>query len=226
MKQSIHITIVKTILFLMVPLMILWLGTADFVHAEDTFFSKENQFEKLFDGKTLNDWVVEGAEDCWLVNRQRLCCIADKKGKWIRTKSEQGEFILKFEWKIGEGGESGLLLGMNPKDSSNKKTLRIPIVNQLKDNLHCTGSIEGIAPVNRQPDTSPERWHTMKIQCLYSGITVFCDGIKCTHLDSKQLNSKFKYPLKGYIAFQAVTDISSHGIQFRDIQIQKRKSSK
>jgi 3-keto-disaccharide hydrolase len=226
LKQTIHITIVKNILSLMVSLMILWIGTADFVHAEDPVFSKEGQFEKLFDGKTLNDWVVEGAEECWLVNRQRLCCIADKKGKWIRTKSKQSEFILKFEWKIGEGGESGLLLGLNPNNSVHKNTLRIPIVNQLKDNLHCTGSIEGIAPVNMQPDTSPERWHTMKIQCLLSGITIICDGKKCTHLDSKQLNSKLKYPLEGYIAFQAVTDVSSHGIQFRDIQIQKRKLTK
>ncbi len=183
----------------------------------------DSRVEKLFDGKTLSGWTIEGPRECWHVHQNRLCCLANKKAKWIRSNEKYHYFVLKFEWKISEGGQSGLLIGFDPEKSSKKEQIRIPIQNQLDDNLHCTGSIDGIASVIKQPDTSPDIWHTMEVHCVKSGVSIFCDGVKNTQFYNSQSTTKLEVPREGYIAFQAINDDSLGQIEFRDIRIKKQE---
>ena len=66
----------------------------------------------LFNGKDLSNWSTEGGDpvpEVWKVadgvihlNR------GEAKGGHIITKHEYGDFDLSFDWKIAEGGNSGL----------------------------------------------------------------------------------------------------------------------
>ncbi|MEX2213583.1 MAG: DUF1080 domain-containing protein [Phycisphaeraceae bacterium] len=63
----------------------------------------------LFDGKTLTGWVTGGGKPVtqgWVVEDGTLHR-ADKGGD-IFTEKEYTDFILEFEWKISEAGNSGV----------------------------------------------------------------------------------------------------------------------
>ncbi|MBW6501633.1 MAG: DUF1080 domain-containing protein [Bacteroidales bacterium] len=68
----------------------------------------------LFDGNTLNGWrdfKGEGVSNPWIVENGTLASLgqgSDSTG-YIVTEKEYGNFILTFDWKIAEGGNSGLL---------------------------------------------------------------------------------------------------------------------
>jgi len=70
----------------------------------------------LFDGKTLDGWRDFKGEAGtvtapWTVEKGTLTALgtgSDSTGYIVSTK-EYGNFILTFDWKIAEGGNSGLL---------------------------------------------------------------------------------------------------------------------
>lgn len=68
----------------------------------------------LFDGNTLNGWrdfKGEGVNAPWIVEKGTLASLgegSDSTG-YIVTEKEYGNFILTFDWKISEGGNSGVL---------------------------------------------------------------------------------------------------------------------
>jgi len=70
-------------------------------------------WELLFDGQSLDNWKVYNAEGTgsWLVEDGLLAASgtgSDSDG-YIITKKQYNNFDLKFEWKIAEGGNSGVL---------------------------------------------------------------------------------------------------------------------
>jgi hypothetical protein len=68
----------------------------------------------LFDGHTLNGWRDYNGESVnapWIVEKGALASLgegSDSTG-YIVTEQEYGNFLLTFDWKIAEGGNSGLL---------------------------------------------------------------------------------------------------------------------
>src|SRR6185436_17393140 len=74
-------------------------------------------FKPLFDGKTLNGWrgykKPDTAGTFWKVENGIVTLPASKAGdtrgaKDIITDATYDQFDLKWEWKISEGGNSGL----------------------------------------------------------------------------------------------------------------------
>ncbi|GAB3257753.1 DUF1080 domain-containing protein [Larkinella harenae] len=65
----------------------------------------------LFDGKTLNGWhsyLKPEASPKWKVERK--CLVLTEKGAGdLLTDREYGDFELALEWKISEGGNSGII---------------------------------------------------------------------------------------------------------------------
>ncbi len=67
----------------------------------------------LFDGKTLDGWRDyhgEGVTGPWTAEKGTLASLglgSDSTG-YLVTDKEYGNFILDFDWKIGEGGNSGV----------------------------------------------------------------------------------------------------------------------
>jgi hypothetical protein len=66
----------------------------------------------LFDGKTTNGWLeVTGKpfpSDCWTVQDGALHALPRSGFQDIRTAGVFGAFDLRFEWKIGAEGNTGL----------------------------------------------------------------------------------------------------------------------
>jgi hypothetical protein len=63
----------------------------------------------LFDGKTFNGWLVTGDKAGWRV-RDGIMEWAANGGGVIRSRDRYENFILRLDWKIEEGGNSGVFL--------------------------------------------------------------------------------------------------------------------
>ena len=68
----------------------------------------ETGFAPLFDGKTLAGWRLErGRGPGYVVENGVLVCPADGGGN-LFTDKEYANFILRFEFKLSEGGNNGV----------------------------------------------------------------------------------------------------------------------
>ncbi len=70
--------------------------------------SGEEGFVSLFDGKSLNGWVLVGKKDRgYIVENGTLMCPADGGGN-LFTQKEYSNFTLRFEFRTEEGGNNGV----------------------------------------------------------------------------------------------------------------------
>jgi hypothetical protein len=70
--------------------------------------AEEAGFISLFDGKTLNDWVLVGKHGRgYVVESGVLVCPADGGGN-LFTQKEYSNFVLRFEFRTEEGGNDGV----------------------------------------------------------------------------------------------------------------------
>lgn len=70
-----------------------------------------NGWELLFDGETLNGWKAYNGDEPegWMVKDQSIYGSGIDGGDDLMTVSHFADFDLKFEWRIEEGGNSGVI---------------------------------------------------------------------------------------------------------------------
>lgn len=208
----------------------------------------------LFDGTTSTGWRGYNKKDFpkgWEVVDGTLHCIGTGKGE---AGAENGgdiiydqkfkNFDLKLEWKIQEGGNSGVFyLGQEVADWPIYKTApemqildneRHPDAMLGKDGNRQAGSLYDLIPAKPQNAKPAGEWNQIEIICFngtvvhkQNGATVveyhlWTDDWKKLVKDSKfpNLNEKWAdVANEGYIAFQ------DHGdnVWFRNVKIKEMK---
>jgi len=66
----------------------------------------------MFDGKTLNGWrgyKTQTASDKWRAINGELVRDGEGEGGDLMTVEQYGDFEMRFEWKISENGNSGVI---------------------------------------------------------------------------------------------------------------------
>jgi hypothetical protein len=85
-----------------------WMGVSGVVAAP-----VEDGFEPLFDGTSLVHWrgyrKGELPDKGWVVEGDTLRCVARARGGDIITREKFADFDLRFEWKVAEGANSGVM---------------------------------------------------------------------------------------------------------------------
>ena len=91
-------------------------------HNELTEVEKADGWELLFDGKSLDNWRDYNGEELtipWFVENGTITAKGDGSDEtgYIVTKKQYENFILKWDWKIADEGNSGVLYHVveNPK---------------------------------------------------------------------------------------------------------------
>ena len=185
----------------------------------------EEGFVPLLNGKDLSGWKVMGKEPGWTVKDGVIHSDAKKEGYWLRSEKEFGDYILKVEWKVSEGGNSGVFIRCDKEGNPWVTGYEIQISNPVQDESHCTGSLYSYVPVKKRPDESADKWHTFEIECRGSVITVKSDDVVCIEKfdQSKEEKTKNK-PLKAFIGLQdAHTLVEGNTIEYRNIRIKELK---
>ncbi len=71
-------------------------------------------FVSIFDGRTLEGWTANAAEDGWDVDHASLHCKGGDHASALMTVADHGDCELRFEWAVRDGGEAAVLPRVEP----------------------------------------------------------------------------------------------------------------
>ncbi len=184
-------------------------------------------FTPLFNGKNLDGWEVRSAnaadKDKWSAKDGIL--VAKPGGGWLGTKKMYGDFVLKLEWKIFAGGNSGVFIrvpDVKSKESPSYLGFEIQILDndapQYKDKLkpyqYCGGLYHFQGPSKKMFKGAGE-WNAYEITCKGGLITVVFNGEKVIDADAAKDETLAKRPRRGFIGLQN----HNSGVEFRNVLI-------
>ncbi|RYY32764.1 MAG: DUF1080 domain-containing protein [Sphingobacteriaceae bacterium] len=221
---------------------ILITGSA-FAQTPNTLTAKEQKagWTLLFDGKTTTGWHTYNkgvAGDAWKVTDGELLLNPGAEGRGdITTDKEYENYELALDWKIAEGGNSGVIFDVveDPKYGYSFLTgIEMQVLDNEKaeDNKlanHLAGSLYDIIPAGKTANPAGQ-WNSVKIRKDNGKLTFWLNGSKVVNVDLnsadwKALIEKSKFKTmpgwgtfgKGHIALQ------DHGnaVYFRNIKIKQ-----
>lgn len=168
-------------------------------------------YDSLFNGKDLTGWSGgEGdAARCWQVADELLVCTG-KQGTWLRSAKEYGDFNLRLDYKIKEGGNSGVYVHV-PEDGNhhgdgNGVEVQIlddqsPRYKELKDYQYCGGVYDFAGPKEKVGRPAGE-WNSLEIDCQGSNFRITHNGILVTVASGDELPDLAKRRLTGFLGLQ------------------------
>ena len=187
----------------------------------------EDGFVLLFDGHTLDGWV--GAVDGYEVVDGAIVCIAERGGN-LFTQKQFDNFVLKFEFKLPPGGNSGVGL----RAPLEGRTSRVGMECQVLDNKHKKfvnikpwqrhGSIYGVIPAKSGHLKPSGEWNQQTIVCDGKQVRVILNGGVILDADLQDymnkpaLDGRDHSGLKrtaGHIGFLG----HGHRVAYRNIQV-------
>jgi hypothetical protein len=183
----------------------------------------------LFNGKDLAGWEGAGApaEKCWTVAEREIICTGDP-GPWLRSAAEYGDFNLRLEYLVAQGGNSGVYVRV-PKDGNHHRENATqppagfevqvldddaPAHKSLKDYQYSASvyDIVGAKPRNSKP---AGQWNTLEINCRGEHITTSHNGVVVVNCTPEEFPLIRLRELKGYLGLQN----HSTRVRFRNLRI-------
>ena len=183
----------------------------------------------LFDGQSLAHWrgADQPAEVCWEVQDGELVCTR-KRGPWLRSVDQYGDFNLRLEYQVAPGGNSGVYVrvpadGKHHRDSDGQPPAGVEV--QILDDSagkHATlkdyqysGGVYDIAGPAHRVSNPPGEWNTLEIDCQGHNITTAHNGIVIVEVAPERFPAIELRNLRGYLGLQ------NHGgaVRFRNIRI-------
>jgi hypothetical protein len=203
----------------------------------------------LFDGKTTDKWRGYDKKDFpkgWEIADNAMHCIGSGRGEAgqggdIITKEKFKNFELTLEWKISEGGNSGIfyLAQEIPGEPIWKSAPEMQVLDNAKhpdaklgvDGNRQAGSLYDLIPAKPQNAKPAGEWNTVKIMVYKGSVVHYQNDVKVLeyHLwtdDWKKMcaDSKFKdYSAFVNTASEGFIGLQDHGddVWFRNIKIRK-----
>jgi len=188
----------------------------------------EEGFVSLFDGKTLDGW--QGAVDGYVPQDGVLVCKKQGGGR-VFTKKQYADFILRFEFKLQPGSNSGIGIRA-PLDGRTSRTgMEIQILDDTAPkykNLkpyQFHGSIYGMVPAKRGHLKPVGQWNSQEILCQGRHVKVTLNGAVIVDADLDQIGQTTmdgrdhpgRFRDRGHIG------LLGHGshVEFRNIRIKE-----
>lgn len=214
----------------------------------------EGGWMMLFDGKSFDGWRGYGKDSFpaggWIVDSGALKCNGSGRGEAggaqggdIVYDKKFSNFHLKLEWKISEGGNSGIFyLGQDTtlydfiwKTAPEMQVLdneRHPDANAGKDGNRKAGSLYDLIPANPQNAKPAGEWNTAEVKVYKGSVWHYQNGevVLEYHLWTPEWNklvagSKFPELNKDWanVASEGYIGLQDHGddVWFRNIKIKE-----
>jgi hypothetical protein len=203
----------------------------------------------LFDGKSTDQWRGYNKTDFpkgWVINDNAIHCIGSGKGEAgqggdIITKEKFKNYELTLEWKISEGGNSGIfyLAQEIPGEPIWKSAPEMQVLDNVKhpdaklgvDGNRQAGSLYDLISAKPQNAKPAGEWNSVKIMVYKGTVVHYQNGVQVLeyHLwtdDWKKMcaNSKFKdFPYFVDTATEGFIGLQDHGddVWYRNIKIKK-----
>lgn len=192
----------------------------------------ETGFVPLFDGKTLNGWVlVGGSGRGYIVEDGVIVCPQDGGGN-LYTEKEYSDFILRLDWRLWEGGNNGIGIRAPLAGDAAYAGMEIQVLDDEADvyqkmglkPAQYTGSVYDVFAARRGFVRRNGQWNEYEIRAKGRRIKVTLNGETITDVnldDAKDPAVLKKHPglarTGGHIGFLG------HGtrVEFRNIRIEE-----
>ncbi len=207
---------------------------------------KPGKWVKLFNGKNFDGWRnynQTGISDKWKIEDGAMVMV-EKGGGNLVTVGQYGDFELELEWKISEGGNSGVMYHVHEDKKFSQPYQTGPEIQVLDDakhpdsfkgsaGNHKAGSLYDLLPPTDLNAVKPAgQWNKAKIVIRNGRGESWLNGVKVVEFPTKGpewdklvATSKFKdwegfakYD-RGHIALQDHND----QVWFRNIRIREFK---
>ncbi len=163
-----------------------------------------------------NDLTKEVKEAAWTV-KDGVLSSDKRRGAWLISDREYGDFILEFEIKLGELGNSGVALrapmfGDPAFDGMEMQVADYRYNTTAKDSELTGGIYRAVAPTKQV--YRPTEWNTFRIELKGDHLKVTANGEVIQDIDLSKQNQAVKRhdgtpappvkdrPRKGHIGFQ------------------------
>lgn len=181
-------------------------------------------YQPLFNGTDLTGWEGGGedAELCWKVDEGTLMCTG-KKGPWLRTKERYGDFNLRLEYKLKEGGNSGVYVRVPESGVHHGKNAGFE-VQILDDNgpqykdlkpFQYSGSIYSVIAADPRVCRPVGEWNSMEIDCQGDRYKVIHNGVVVVDTDSTKTPALAERLREGFLGLQN----HNREVRFRNLRI-------
>lgn len=185
----------------------------------------EEGFTPLFNGRDLEGWKIKGNPEGFQVKDGIIRSESGKGGNWMHTPRTYDNFILRVQWRVGMGGNSGIFVRAEEEGYPWVTGSEVQISNEYRDAAHCTGSLYGLAAVDPRPDERADVWHETEVHCDGYRMKVFCDSVPVIDVDGRHVPNLAGRSLAGVIGLQDSHNREGY-VEFRKIQIKELPMSK
>ncbi len=190
---------------------------------------KKSDFEKIFDGKTLNGWEIRNGHAPFTIENGEIVgtYVMKTSNTFLCTKKEYSDFILTFEAKLGEGTNSGVQFRSHstPNPRTNGSVYGYQMELDPSDRKWTGGVFDQsrrgwIYNLEYNPQGKKafklDQWCNYRIEAIGNSIKIWINGIQTANLVDEMDAS-------GFIGLQvhAINKEESEGkeVRFRNIQI-------
>jgi len=187
-------------------------------------------FTRLYNGKDLTGWhVKDGKLEAWKANGEMISTVAPGGG-WLTSDKEYGDFILRLEYRVPAGGNSGVGIRYPAQGDPAHVGMEIQVLDdnapQYK-NLNAAqynGGIYYQSAPKAKAAKAPGEWNRYVIRAQGPKITVRLNGTVIQDINVEEFTkgeggykALAERPRRGFIGLQ------SHGdqVDFRNIEIRE-----
>lgn len=193
-------------------------------------------FVPLFNGKNLTGWKKYDAKaDVWAVENDLIVC-KGKGGGWLGTERDYGDFVLRLEYRMAPGGNSGVYIRAPEQGWISRVGMEIQILDDFApqyaklDFYQYTGSIYHVVAPTRRAGKPAGQWNTLEIRAVGRQVAVVLNGKKIVDADldrcSKDSAVAREHPGLARAAGRIGLQSHSERVEFRNLRVQEIKGGK
>jgi hypothetical protein len=185
-----------------------------------TTAEQKDGFELLFDGKTLDKFIVPADQaKVWRVVNGVIRNEQAAPGATLLSKEDFGNFVLRAEFRAHPGVNSALMLRQGrPQPAGYELQIRDKVLTDRTGGGFLTGSIVNVQNAPEGTSIIPGQWNTFEATLNGDHIVVLYNGAKVVDVrDSRRA--------AGAIGLQSAhpEDPAGAFIEFRNIKIKRRE---
>ncbi len=179
-------------------------------------------FRPLFDGTSLDSWKASGDPSGWGVVDGTIAW-KHRGGGRLETLARFSDFVLRLEWKIEDGGNSGLFIRCPAAGRESRIGMELQLFGDYGQaaNRNGTAAIYDVVAPSENASLPAGEWNRMEVECRGSNLRVELNGKTVQDLDLDTVPELSVRLRDGFIALQ------DHGdpIEFRSIRIKPLEAS-
>lgn len=198
-------------------------GACGSVTFEDVVVT-ELSHHAVFNGRDLAGWngADAVAESCWEVRDGQLLCTGET-GPWLRSQETYGDFNLRLEYKLSDGGNSGVYVRVPAGGEHHGEGAGIEV--QILDDdaqryrdlkpYQFAGSLYAIVAPHPGTARASGQWNALEINCRGTHYQVRHNGTLVIDADDSQYPELAQRRREGYLGLQN----HSEPVWFRNIRL-------